>query len=60
MVSKISNPNISGNFKLLTIPSLHVQGYELSEELTRERIDSLVEWSCNIDNPIVQFFDGEK
>jgi tRNA threonylcarbamoyladenosine modification (KEOPS) complex Cgi121 subunit len=60
VVSKISNSNLTSDFKLLTIPSLHIQGFNLSNNLTKDRIDSLVKWSSTIENRIVQFFDGEK
>ncbi|MHA1911226.1 MAG: KEOPS complex subunit Cgi121 [Candidatus Kariarchaeaceae archaeon] len=60
MVNKISNSNIASDYKLLTIPSLHILRYDLSEELTKDKINSLVEWSSTVDNRIVQFFDADR
>jgi tRNA threonylcarbamoyladenosine modification (KEOPS) complex Cgi121 subunit len=59
-VSKITNSNIPNDYKLLTIPSLNIQGFALLEKLSKEKIDSLVKWSSTVENRIVQFFDGEK
>jgi len=51
---------MSSDLKLLVIPTLHVQGFELSNNLSKEQIDSLVKWSNAIDDRIVQFFDGNR
>lgn len=45
---------------LLPIPSIQIYGYELTEKLTKEKIDLLIQWGSTFENKIVQLFDGEQ